>query len=325
MGNQNHWRKILTKNILVLEGGYNEEHEVSILTAKEVKKALKELNYNVEFIVVNPLNFHNKIKKYKNIDLCFNCLHGTYGEDGTIQKILFDNKLKYTHSGIYASKNAFNKNLTKLMLKKTNVKYLKSFELSKEKIKRSYFIDRFKNLGPFVFKPTSSGSSFGVKIIKSISDINIFFDNFINEITIYKNHEYFMVEPYIKGKELTVGIIEESGISRPVDVTEIIPNKNFFDYEAKYTKGVATHIFPALISAKIYNECLLNAKIVHDTLDCKGVSRSDFLYDEKNEKLLFLEINTQPGLTPLSLVPEQLKSNNINFTNLIDQLIHSSL
>ena len=107
--------------------------------------------------------------------------------------------------------------------------------------------------------------------------------------------------------------------------SEIISNNNFYDYEAKYTKGISKHILPALVPPKIYDECLSNAKIVHDILRCKGVSKSDFLYEEKNNKLFFLEINTQPGLTPLSLVPEQLKFNNINFTIFIDKLLKSSL
>ena len=233
--------------------------------------------------------------------------------------------LKYTHSGVKASKNAFNKILTKLALSKTGVNYLKSIELNKAKIAKGFFAECFKNIGSFVLKPVSSGSSFGIKIFRSMRDIDIFFYNFNNEIIIYKKHDNFMIEPYIKGRELTVGIKEERGISKPIGVTEIISNNSFYDYEAKYTKGISKHILPALIPSKIYNDCLANAKIVHDILGCKGVSRSDFLYDEKNNKLIFLEINTQPGLTPLSLVPEQLNLNNISFTAFIDQLINSCL
>ena len=315
----------MTKNILVLEGGYNEEHEISIITAREVKKAIKELNYHLESIVVNPINFHNEIKRYKNIDVCFNALHGPYGEDGTIQQVLLNNKLKFSHSGINASKNAFNKILTKLAISKTGINYLKSIQLSKEKIIKSFFLDHFKNIGAFVLKPISSGSSFGVKIFRSVSDIDIFFDNFNNEIIIYKKHDNLMIEPYVNGRELTVGVMEEEGIAKPIEVTEIISNNNFYDYEAKYTKGISKHILPALVPSKIYKDCLSKAKIVHNILGCKGVSRSDFLYNEKNNELFFLEINTQPGLTPLSLVPEQLNFNNIKFIFFIDKLLNSSL
>ena len=315
----------LTRNILVLEGGCNEEHEISIITASEVKKALKELNYNFESILVNPIDFHNKIKKYNNIDLCFNALHGPFGEDGTVQQILLNNKLKFSHSGINASKNAFNKILTKLAISKTGINYLKSIQIDKEKIVRSLLLDVFHKIGKFVLKPISSGSSFGVKIFKSISDIDIFFDNFNHEILIYKNHNNMMIEPYVKGRELTVGVIEENGIAKPVEVTEIISNNNFYDYEAKYTKGASKHILPALVPSNIFKDCLYGARIVHTILGCQGISRSDFLYDEQNNELFFLEINTQPGLTPLSLVPEQLNYKNINFTIFIDNLINSSL
>ena len=134
-----------------------------------------------------------------------------------------------------------------------------------------------------------------------------------------------MVEPYIEGKELTVAVVEEDQASRAIEVTEIISNNFFFDYTAKYTKGFSQHVLPAEIPSQIYRECLDNAKAVHDILGCRGVSRSDFLYDEKNNNIYFLEINSQPGLTPISLVPEQLNYNSIDFTTLIDKLLKASL
>jgi len=274
---------------------------------------------------VNPSNFHLKIKKFENIDICFNALHGSYGEDGTIQEILLNNNLKFTHSDVQASKNAFNKNLTKLAISKTKVNYLKSLEITKKEIVRDYFINLFKDIGAFVLKPTSSGSSFGVIIFIKIDDIDLFFNNIQQQIKTYKYHNNFIIEPYINGRELTVAVNEEKGMSKSIEVTEIISKNIFFDYEAKYSKGFSQHILPALIPNKIYYECLSNAKIVHDILGCRGLSRSDFLYDEEKDQLYFLEINTQPGLTPLSLVPEQLNYNKINFTSLIDNLINTSL
>ena len=173
-------------------------------------------------------------------------------------------------------------------------------------------------------KPSSSGSSFGVKILKSIKEIDLFFLNIENEKKIYKNHERFLLEPYVNGKELTVAVYEEEGISKSIDVTEIISNNSFYDYKAKYSKGLSSHTLPANVPENIYKQCLINAKIVHDTLNCKGVSRSDFLFDEKQNALYFLEINTQPGLTPLSLVPEQLGYNKISFMSFIEKLIDIS-
>ena len=132
-----------------------------------------------------------------------------------------------------------------------------------------------------------------------------------------------MIEKYIKGRELTVTVFENDGISQSVEVTEIISKNLFFDYRAKYTKGLSQHILPANLPKNIYHQCLSYAKIVHDILGCRGITRSDFVYDEK--KIYFLEINTQPGLTPVSLVPEQLSHKNINFDLLIKKIIDISL
>ena len=164
----------------------------------------------------------------------------------------------------------------------------------------------YEKYGSFVLKPASSGSSYGVQIIKSLQDLKLLFNKEFEKKNLYKNHDLLIVEPYIDGKELTVAVIEENSISKPIEVTEIISKKLFFDYEAKYSEGISKHILPAQIPSKIYRQCLNDAKIVHDSLGCRGVSRSDFIYDEKNNKLFFLEINTQPGLTSVSLVPEQL-------------------
>ncbi len=314
---------ILYKNILILEGGFNEEHEVSLATSKEIKKALNNLEIKYKSHLVDPSNFKEKIKEYNNIDVCFNALHGPYGEDGTIQKILDDNKLKYTHSGVEASKIAFDKNLTKLKIKKTNVKYIKSMLIKKNEIKKKYFNEVFEQLGSFILKPRCSGSSFGVMIFKSQNEINYFFKNNEKNVIIYKNHNDLMIEPYIEGRELTVSVFDENNVSKAIDVTEIITKNIFFDYEAKYSKGFSKHILPAQLPNHIYNLCLKNSKEVHDIIGCKGISRSDFIYDEINDQIYFLEINTQPGLTPISLVPEQLIYNKINFDTLIFNLINS--
>ena len=171
-------------------------------------------------------------------------------------------------------------------------------------------------------KPVSSGSSYGVRVFNSINDIDKFFLNFENEMNVYQNHKKLMIEKYIKGRELTVTVFENNKVSEAVEVTEIVSSNSFFDYKAKYTKGLSKHILPARLPEKIYQQCLYFAKIVHDTLGCRGISRSDFLYDE--QQVYFLEINTQPGLTPISLVPEQLSYKNISFDMLIRRIIQSS-
>ena len=311
------------KNILVLEGGFNEEHEVSLRTSEEVQKSLKRMKLKFEVLKVNPKNFSEKIKLYNKDFLCFNALHGTYGEDGSIQKILEKNKLSYTHSDSESSKIAFDKNLTKSKIKNSDVAILESIILERYQIKIDLFNELYNKFDSFVLKPVSSGSSFGVKIFNSKSDINIFFLNYEKEIKKYKNHNKLMIENYIRGRELTVTVYEDVKTTKAIEVTEIFSKHSFFDYKAKYTKGLSKHILPAKLPKKMYKQCLSFAKTVHDILRCKGISRSDFIYGEKN--IYFLEINSQPGLTPLSLVPEQMSHKNIDFDTLIRRIIESSL
>ena len=311
----------MSKKVLILEGGFNEEHEISLSTASEVKKSLKSLGYYYDSLLVEPHTFSKQIRNYNTFDIFFNSLHGPFGEDGSIQLILEKNKLKYTHSGPKSSKIAFDKNLTKLTMIGTEVIFPISEVINKDQLNEDLFLNFYKEHGSFVLKPVSSGSSFGVRIFNDIGDIEKFFINSKNEKKLYQKHTNLMMEVFINGRELTVGVIEENGISKSIEVTEIITKNNFFDYKAKYSKGLSQHILPAKIDKEIYNECLRLAKIVHDKLECKGLSRSDFIYDSDKDILFFLEINTQPGLTPISLVPEQLNFNKINFDSLIKKLI----
>ena len=310
------------KKIVILEGGYNEEHEVSLNTSTTVQKSLKRLKLNFEVLNVNPEEFREKIHNYDKNFLFFNALHGPYGEDGKIQKELINKNLLFTHSGVEASTNAFNKNLTKKIISKTEVPYLFSKIISKKSIKPDVFFNFFNNFNSFVIKPVSSGSSFGVKVFHTLQDIKKFFINLNAEIEIYKNHDDIMLEKYIKGRELTVGVIENNNISESIAVTEIISKNRIYDYDAKYIKGLSKHIVPAKIPKNIYNDCLKFAKKVHDNLNCKSLSRTDFIYDGK--QLYFLEINTQPGLTETSLIPEQLKYKKILFDDFILEIIKAS-
>ena len=159
-----------------------------------------------------------------------------------------------------------------------------------------------------------------MQIVRDSEDIENIIKKSSDKITLYRNHKNFIVEPYIQGKELTVTVIEDNKEFIPVEVTEITYENIFFNYQAKYTEGFSKHIIPALLDESIYKKCLKDAKIAHEIIGCNGVSRSDFIYDDNN-KLYFLEINNQPGLTPISLVPEQLSSKGISFTDLIDRLI----
>ena len=309
--------------VLILEGGFNEEHEVSIETGKQVKKALSDLDIEYKSILVDPFTFKKEIKKIKNDYLYFNALHGRFGEDGKIQKILDDLLVKYTHSNKEASSIGFNKALSKEAIKNTKVLTAKSITLDCRELTQNIMIEIYKKFGSFVIKPISSGSSFGIKIFKDEKSIIDLFNSDVDNLNIYKDHPKLLVEKYIEGRELTVAVIEKDHQSTSVEVTEIIYNNEYFDYESKYTKGHAKHILPAILPKDIYHNCKVLAKIVHDKINCRGISRSDFIYDGDN--IYFLEINTQPGLTAISLVPEQLKYQNFSFNEMVLNIIKCSL
>ena len=307
--------------VLVLEGGFNEEHEISLSTGKEIKKSLSNLGIEYNSLIINPKTFKKDISLFNEKYVCFNALHGTFGEDGKIQKILDQMNIRYTHSSSLSSYTGFNKDLTKKAIEKTIItspKYLKinSKDLNKKTLQM--FLDK---MGEYIIKPNSSGSSFGIKIFKNLEDINFFIDNIEKNIKIYENHNILIVEKYLRGRELTVAVIEKDGLSIPVEVTEIVSgNDKYFDYNSKYILGASKHYLPANIEKKLYEKCKNFAKIVHDKINCRGISRSDFIL--VNKEIFFLEINTQPGLTPISLVPEQLKYKKISFDDLILSILN---
>ena len=307
--------------ILILEGGFNEEHEVSLTTAKQVKKVFKKNKINYRSLIVNPRTFENIIDKYSNKLICFNALHGTFGEDGKIQKILKKKKFKFTHSGIYASKNCFNKINSKKMLTKYKIPTPIFFEIKPNLLNESYLNKYKKKFDKFIIKPNESGSSFGIRIIKTKNDLDNLIKNLKNYKKKLKYHNSLIIEKYIKGKELTVSVLEIYNKLQSLEVTEILSKNKFFDYKAKYSKGFAKHILPANISSNIYKRCLRIALRAHKILKCNIISRTDFIYDKKFNKIFYLETNSQPGLTAISLLPEQAKFKNITFEEIILQLI----
>jgi len=307
--------------ILILEGGFNEEHKVSLTTAKQVKKVFKKNKINYRSLIVNPRTFENIIDKYSNKLICFNALHGTFGEDGKIQKILKKKKFKFTHSGIYASKNCFNKINSKKMLTKYKIPTPIFFEIKPNLLNESYLNKYKKKFDKFIIKPNESGSSFGIRIIKTKNDLDNLIKNLKNYKKELKYHNSLIIEKYIKGKELTVSVLEIYNKLQSLEVTEILSKNKFFDYKAKYSKGFAKHILPANIPSNIYKRCLRIALRAHKILKCNIISRTDFIYDKKSNKIFYLETNSQPGLTAISLVPEQAKFKNITFEEIILQLI----
>ena len=301
------------KKILILAGGYSKEKEVSIQTAKSVYSELnKDRKYKIK--VVNPDGkFVDVLRKFKP-NIVLNLLHGRYGEDGYIQAILESEKVKYTHSGVLSSSLAIDKDLSKKIFIKNNIltpKYLK-FSYRNNINKLNLINNLQRKIGfPLVVKPLNEGSS-----------VNVFICNKNNILKILRKLDEYgevLIEKYIPGREIQVAILE----NRVLGAIELRPARKFYDYEAKYNPKARTeHIIPVEISKIKYKELTKIALKAHKTLNCRGVTRSDFRYYKNSFYLL--ETNTQPGMTSLSLVPEIAKFNNITFKNLIKKILEDA-
>jgi len=303
----------MTMRVGILAGGWNSEREVSISSSKMVEKALKKKRYHTIFIdVTQDLSDLIKIIASEKIDIIFNGLHGTMGEDGTIQGVLDYLNIPYTHSGLTASAIAMDKYVTKNILKNHALSLPKHDYVQTTQFKS--YTPTFE--GPYVLKPNSSGSACGVHIEKS----NALSSNQISEYAnIFSTHPEIygsdiLVEEYIPGLELTVGILD----NKPLTVTNIIAHREFYNYEAKYAAGGSSHEIPANIPQSIFDQAMKDALTAHQAINIHYLSRVDFRYNPLNEQLYFLEINTQPGLTQTSLFPEQAEYCGISFETLID-------
>ena len=297
----------MKKRVAILKGGDSVEREVSLSTGQSCSKALIRLGYNVKSIDTKE-NFIDELIKFKP-DVVFNALHGRYGEDGIIQGFLESLKIPYTHSGVQASSIAMDKNLAKICFKEAGIPVVDHVILDE-----SYSLQNIPFKLPYVIKPLAGGSSVDVKILKNENDWQPF------KYSRNKNKKY-LVEPYIPGRELTVAILG----NKPLIVTDIISD-NWYNYDAKYKIGASKHIIPAKIPINIEKLCLDYALIAHDKLGCRGVTRTDFRWNEKlgSKGLFILELNTQPGMTPTSLVPEQANFIGMSFEDLCDWLIEDA-
>ena len=294
------------KHIAFLMGGLSDEREVSINSGNACYDAIDKEKYYASKIIIDK-NFYNQIVTLKP-DVCFNALHGSFGEDGTIQSILNKIKIPYTHSGANASTLAMNKLLTK--------NYLSQFYKNTEDeiiFPETYdfkSLKEYKKFLPLVLKPISGGSSVEINILNSEDDLTYVKDKIFSDL--------FIVEPLVGNRELTVSVLD----GKPLVVTEIISKKNFFyDYNSKYSSNGSLHILPAKIPKAIYDKVTKWAKLAHELLGCSGISRSDFRFNDKENSLFMLEINTQPGMTKTSLSPEQAKYCGITLTELVEKLI----
>ncbi len=308
------------KKILILEGGNNEEHDVSLVTSREIQKILNQNKLKFKILRVNPKNFHKKIINYKNF-VCINALHGPFGEDGQTQKILKKNKIPFSHSNIKSSNLCFNKSASKKEIIKNKLMSPKYYLLNINDLNEKKLIIIKSKLKKFVIKPNRSGSSFGIKIIKNQKEFNILISNLEEFKKELNNHKEILIEEYISGRELTVSTLKLDKKIHALAVTEIKSKNKFFDYKAKYSKGYAKHILPAKLNKINYAKCLKFATKAHKLLGCNSLARTDFIFDTKKNKIYFLETNTQPGLTPISLLPEQANYKGLPFSEIIFILI----
>jgi len=299
------------KNVLVVLGGTSGERTISLESGRACIKALKKKGYKVSSFDPKLKNF-NLINKNK-IDVIFNALHGKDGEDGVAQSYFEYLKIPYTHSGVISSFNAMNKVSSKKLFLENNIRtpkfifFDKSF-FSKNKIEK---ILRYKKIKfPIVSKPVNEGSSLGVEVSKNKEKL------FKAIYRLFKKYDELILEEYVGGQEIQVAVIN----GKPLGAIELIPKRLFYDYKAKYTKKAKTkHIMPARLPKKKYNEVMKIANKTHKVLNCRGVTRSDFKF--KNNKFYLLEINTQPGMTSLSLVPEIASNKGLTFEDLVEKIL----
>lgn len=286
-------------------GGKSRERPVSLQSGKACFNAIKKIGYNVsKFDPIN--NISKNLRKIKP-DIIFNCLHGKYGEDGEIQKIIERLKIPYTHSGIKSSKNAMDKIKSKKIFFKNKIKTPK-YKI----IKKITDLDKKIAFEKFIVKPSNEGSSFGVKIFEKLSKSNI------NQIKkLIKKYKILIQEPYIEGKEIQTAVLGHKAIGS----VEIVPKRKFYDYKAKYSSLAKTqHLIPPRISRKLHQKIKRIALKAHKSLKCRGVTRSDFRVTN-NGSIFILETNTQPGMTKLSLVPEIAANYGLNFFDLVNWMI----
>ena len=301
-------------HVAVLMGGWASERPVSLMSGNGVADALESRGHKVTRVDMDravALRLHEA-----KPDVVFNALHGVPGEDGTVQGLMDLMGIPYTHSGLQTSVIAIDKELTKHALVPHGVPMPGGRVVRSEELFEGDPLAR-----PYVLKPVNEGSSVGVAIITTES-------NYGNPIRRdaegpWQRFETLLAEPYIRGRELTAAVLGD----RALMVTELVPKSGFYDFDAKYTEGMTEHVCPAQIPPEITQLCLDYALKAHRLLGCRGTSRSDFRWDDEQgeEGLFLLETNTQPGMTPLSLVPEQAKHCGIEYAELVEIIIQDAL
>jgi D-alanine-D-alanine ligase len=302
----------MTKHVAVLMGGWSAEREISLRSGKACADALERIGFRVTRINVDR-DVAAALTAAKP-DVALNLLHGRPGEDGTIQGLLEVLAIPYTHSGVLASALAMQKDRAKIVMREAGVPVPEGMVVNRLDAARAHVLER-----PYVIKPIAEGSSVGVFIVTESHA------HPPQELTRpdWAFGEELLAERYIAGKELTCAVMGQ----RALDVIEIVPTVKFYDYEAKYAPGGSKHLLPAPIKPNVYQEARRLAALAHRALGCRGVSRADFRYDDRMEGtqgLVCLEVNTQPGMTETSLVPELAAFAGIPFEELVRWMVEDA-
>ena len=301
----------MATSVMVLMGGWSSEREVSLVSGENIARALIEAGYDVRT--------HDLGRDIPALiraltpppDVLFNALHGRFGEDGTVQGLLELLGVRYSHSGVLASALAMDKPMAKRLFTEAGIRCAEHVVASREDALSGAAMDP-----PYVIKPLNEGSSVGVKIVLGPNED-------MGEEDDASFGDKVMVERYVRGREITVAVMGD----RALGVTELRPREGFYDYSAKYTEGLVDHLVPAPLPTEIYEEAMRFSELAHKTLGCRGVTRADLRYDDTgggSGEVYLLEINTQPGMTPMSLVPEAARHAGIGFTELVGWMVENA-
>lgn len=301
-------------HVAVLMGGWSAERSVSLMSGEGVAKALESRGHKVTRI---DMGRDVAARLAETVpDVVFNALHGVPGEDGTVQGMMDLMGIKYTHSGLASSVIAIDKQLTKQTLVPHGIPMPGGMMVESQSL---YHADPLPR--PYVLKPINEGSSVGVAIVTADGNYGVPIGRDVAGP--WQEFDHLLAEPFIRGRELTTAVLGGEALL----VTELRPKSGFYDFDAKYTDGMTDHICPANIPDEITEACKAIALRAHQLLGCKGTSRSDFRWDDERgvEGLFLLEVNTQPGMTPLSLVPEQAAKLGIDYAELVERIVEEAL
>ena len=297
------------KRVAVVYGGWSSERDVSLSSGAEMLKAAKAAGYDA--VGIDATRDLAAQIKAENPDVILNGLHGPWGEDGCVQGLFEVLGIPYSHSGVMASAVAMDKRKSKAIYQAAGIDVAQDVAVTREEAARAHPLKP-----PYVIKPVNEGSSFGVVFVREQN-------NGPSQFVLSDDWKYgdnLMAEEYIPGRELTVAVLGD----RPLAVTEITTLREFYDFDAKYAAGGSRHVVPADIPEQVTKQALEAALQAHKALGCRGVTRSDFRFDEEKDRLVILETNTQPGMTPTSLVPEQAAFVGMTFEKLVTWMIEDA-